>query len=157
MRARFKPVAPDQRIRELRKEFKALQKQEPSPDRAQQLASFARAAHQDRQLNMAMHTAQLCLDEDPDAPALLLAAYEPTEADGPEEELRILIDLQDLARYVDRDDLHAIASDRIQATATEWIQDADDAELRHRMRTLTSMFDRAFADGINDAVRFGSG
>lgn len=153
MRARYTPVAPDQRIRELRKELKALQKEEPSAERAERLAAFARVAHEERQLNMSMHTAQLCLEEDPDAPTLLLAAWEPADDDGPEEVLRTWIDLRDLARYVDRDDVRTVADDHIRATAIDWIADADEAEERHRLRTLTSMFDRAFADDIRDAAR----
>lgn len=154
MRARFKPIPPDERIRQLRKELKALQKEEPSPERAERLAAFARAAHEERQLNMAMHTAQLCLDEDPDAPALLLAAYEPGEDEDREEMLRTWSDLQDLARYVNREDVKQVATEHIHETATAWIADADEAETRHRLRTLTSMFDRAFADAIHDATRF---
>lgn len=153
VRARYKPVSPDDRIRELRKELKQLQKEDPSAERAERLATFARAAHEERQLNMAMHTAQLCLEEDPDAPALLLAAYEPAEGTDTEEALRGWSDLADLARYVDRPDVKEVADQRIHETATGWLQGADDAERRHRARTLTSMFDRAFADDISDATR----
>lgn len=153
VRARYKPVSPDDRIRELRKELKQLQKEDPSPERAERLATFARAAHEERQLNMAMHTAQLCLDEDPDAPSLLLAAYEPAEDTDPDEALRGWSDLADLARYVDRPDVKEVADQRIRETATAWLQGADEAERRHRTRTLASMFDRAFADDISDATR----
>lgn len=153
MRARYTPVPPGQRIRELRQELKALEKEDPSPARAERLASFARAAHEERQLNMSMHTAQLCLEEDPDAPALLLAAWQPAETDDPEEVLRTWIDLRDLARYVDRPDVRDTADDHIRQAATAWIAEADEAEMRHRLRTLTSMFDRAFADDIRDAAR----
>lgn len=152
VRARYKPVSPDDRIRELRKELKALQKEEPSPERAERLAAFARAAHEDRQLNMAMHTAQLCLDEDPAAPALLLAAYEPSDDDDPEEVIRGWADLQDLARYVDRSDVKATADQRVREAAIAWLRDADEPERRHRSRTLASVFDRAFADDILDAA-----
>ena len=153
MRARYTPTPPGQRIRELRKELKDLQKEEPSPQRAERLAAFARAAHEERQLNMSMHTAQLCLEEDPDAPALLLQAWEPSATAGPEEVLRTWIDLRDLARYVDRGDVVEVVDDHIRATAIDWIADADAAEERHRLRTLASMFDRAFADDIRDATR----
>jgi hypothetical protein len=153
VRARFKPVPPDERIRQLRKELKALQKEEPSPERAERLAAFARAAHEERQLNMAMHTAQLCLDEDPDDPALLLAAYEPGEDADPEEVIRGWADLQDLARYVDRADVKETADARVREAAIAWLRDADDAERRHRSRTLTSLFDRAFADDMLDEAR----
>lgn len=152
VRARYKPVSPDDRIRELRKELKALQKEEPSPERAERLAAFARAAHEDRQLNMAMHTAQLCLDEDPAAPALLLAAYEPSDDDDPEEVIRGWADLQDLARYVDRSDVKATADQRVREAAIAWLRDADEPERRHRSRTLASVFDRAFADDMLDAA-----
>ena len=153
MRARYTPVPPDQRIRELRRELKALQKEEPSPERAERLAAFARAAHEERQLNMSMHTAQLCLDEDPDAPALLLAAWEPSSTADPEEALRTWADLRDLARYVDRDDVVGVADEHIRETATAWVAEGDEAALRHRLRTLASMFDRAFADDVRDATR----
>ena len=155
MRARYKPVDPAQRIRELRKELKALQKEEPSADRAERLAAFAREAHEQRQLNMSMHTAQLCLEEDPDAPALLLKAWDTSGMDDPEEILRTHLDLRDLARYVDRQDVQDVADEQIHETAVAWIRDADEVERRHRLRTLTSMVDRAWADGIHDEVRFG--
>ena len=153
MRARYKPVSPDDRIRELRKGLKQLEKEDPSPERAERLAAFARAAHAERQLNMAMHTAQLCLDEDPDDPALLLAAYEPTDEDDPEEVIRGWADLQDLARYVGREDVKEAADGRVRDAAIAWLRGADDAERRHRSRTLASMYDRAFADDIIDAAR----
>ncbi len=172
VRPRYKPVTPDQRIRELRKEFKSLRKEEPGPDRARRLAAFSRAAYAERQLNMAMHTAQLCLEEDPDAPELLVAAYlgeldtgeddEPVERHGPasteadEQEwlLRSLDDLADLARYLDRDDIEEQVADRLDEEAREWIREADEHERRHRLRTLSSMISREFADTIRDELRF---
>lgn len=156
VRPRYKPVTPDQRIRELRKEFKAFQqeKEEPGPERARKLAAFVRQTHAERHLNMAMHAAQLCLEEDPDDPQLLIEAYLPPELDDPEDRLRALIDLQDLARYVDRPDLRGFADERIDAEAEAWIRDGDDAARRHRLRTLASMFDRAFSDTIRDRIEF---
>ena len=155
VRPRYKPVTPDQRIRELRKEFKALQKEEPGPERAEHLAAFTRAAHDERQLNMAMHTAALCLDEDPNAPDLLVGAYLADEDDDPEDRLRGYQELKDLARYVDRSDMADIAQSHIDEEAPAWVADADEAEQRHRLRTLASMFSREFADAIRDQLRFG--
>lgn len=152
MQPRYKPVAPDQQIRELRTELKALQKEEPSPQRAERLAAFVRAAHDARQLNMAMHTATLCLEEDPDAPALLIAAYEPGDDADTEDALRAWADLQDLARYVDRPDVRDLADERIRSLAAGWMSDADTTQTRHRYRTLVSMFDRRFADEVRDAT-----
>lgn len=152
MQPRYKPVAPDQQIRELRTELKALQKEDPSPQRAERLAAFARAAHHARQLNLAMHTATLCLDEDPNAPALLIAAYEPDDAIDTEDALRAWADLQDLARYVDRADVRDLADERIRSLAAGWMSDADTTQTRHRYRTLVSMFDRRFADEVRDAT-----
>jgi ABC-type ATPase with predicted acetyltransferase domain len=149
--ARYKPITPDKRIRELRKDFKALSQEEPSAERAQRLAAFTREAHADRQLNMAMHTAQLCIEDDPDDPALLVAAYLPDgiERDG-EAHLRALTDLADLARYIDRPDLRDDATGRVHDVALAWIEEATEPERRHRLRTLMSMFDRAFVDAIRD-------
>lgn len=156
VRPRFKPVTPDQRIRELRKEFRQLQtKVEPGPERAEQLAAFTRAAHEERQLNMAMHTAQLCLEEDPEPPALLISAYLPEELDETEERLRALVDLADLGRYVGSDALRAYADEHIGRDARTWVRDASEAEQRHRLRTLTSMLGRETADAIRDELRFG--
>lgn len=152
MRARYKPVTPDQQIRDLRKQLKALQKEEPSPERAPRLAAFARTAHHARQLNMAMHTAQQSLDEDPDAPAELVAAYDLGEDADPEEALRSWSDLDDLGRYLGREDLREVADGHIRTLALAWVRGADEAEARHRLRTLTSMFDRAFADDIRDEL-----
>ena len=150
MGARFS-TSPDDRIRDLRRQLKALDKEPPSVDRAERLAMFARAAHAERQLNMAMHTAQLCLDEDPDAPAALVAAYTSNPTD-PEHRLRELSDLDDLARYVSRDDIREFCRTEIRTTALDWVRDAGEAERRHRLRTLASMFDRGFADDVRDAV-----
>lgn len=154
-RPRYKPVDPARVLRDLRKEFKRLQtKEEPGPERAELLAAFTRAAHEERHLNMAMHTASLCLEEDPDAPAMLIAAYLPPDLDDPEERLRTLVDLRDLARYVDDEDLRAFVTERIDEEARAWARDATDQERRHRLRTLASMFDRAFADQISDELEF---
>jgi hypothetical protein len=153
VRPRYKPVTPDQRIRQLRKDFRALEKEEPGPERAARLAAFTRDAHDERQLNMAMHTAARCLEEDPEPPTLLVQAYT-DEVDDPEERLRALVDLADLARYVDRPDLTRLAEDRIGEEARAWVRGADDAEQRHRLRTLTSMVSREFADAIRDELRF---
>ena len=153
VRPRYKPVTPDQRIRELRKDFRTLQKEEPGPGLAERLAAFTREAHLDRQLNMAMHTAVRCLEEDPDDPDLLVRAYlDPVE--DPESRLRAFVDLRDLARYVERPDITALCDDGIRSEAREWVRTADDADQRHRLRTLTSMISREFADELRDELRF---
>jgi hypothetical protein len=155
VRARYKPVTPDQRIRDLRKEFGGFDKEEPGPDRAARLAVFARAAHDERQLNMAMHAAQLCLADDPDAPALLVDAYRTDPSDDTvddEERLRSYVDLADLARYVDRPDVVDLAKGMLRDEARAWVAAGDDQERRHRLRTLASMVDRAFADDLRDEV-----
>jgi hypothetical protein len=153
VRANYKPVTPDQRLRDLRKEFRGFDKEPPGPDRAARLAGFARAAHDERQLNMAMHAAQLCLEEDPDAPALLVAAYRDGSEDAAtdvEELLRRHVDLGDLARYVDRPDVAGIARQQLHDDALAWVAAGDEQERRHRLRTLASMVDRAFADDLRD-------
>lgn len=155
VRPKFKPVTPDQKIRELRKEFRELQnKVEPGPERAERLAAFTRAAHDERQLNMAMHTAALCLEEDPEPPTLLKGAYLPEELTDPEERLRSLIDLQDLARYVEADELRTYAEQTIASEARAWVKDAGDQDQRHRLRTLADMVSREFSDTIRDEIRF---
>lgn len=151
VRATYKPVSPDQRVRDLRKEFRGFEKEEPGADRAGRLAAFARAAHDDRQLNMSMHAAQLCLEDDPDEPTLLVAAYLGDGSD-PEEQLRSLTDLKDLARYIDRSDVADRADELVLEHARDWLTGADDTERRHRLRTLTSMVSRAFADDLRDEV-----
>jgi hypothetical protein len=151
VRTRYKPVTPDQRVRDLRKEFRGFDKEEPGPDRAARLAAFARAAHDERQLNMAMHAAQLCLDDDPDDPTLLVETYRNGGSD-PEEQLRSLSDLQDLARYIDRPDVTAEADRLLLEQARAWVTGADESERRYRLRTLTSMCGRAFADGLRDEL-----
>jgi hypothetical protein len=156
VRARYKPVNPDQRIRELRKEFKELQtKVEPGPERAEQLAAFTRAAHGDRQLNMAMHTAALSIEEDPDPPAMLIAAYLPPDVDDPEERLHALMDLKDLGRYIGHDELRDHADDQLHDEALAWVREATDSEQRYRLRQLASYVDQRFADAIRDEVTFG--
>lgn len=154
-RPRYKPVDPAKIIRELRKEFKRLQnKVEPGPERAELLAAFTRAAHEERQLNMAMHTASQCLEEDPDAPALLIAAYLPPDMHEPEERLRTFSDLRDLARYVDDDDLRSFVEDHVDEEARAWVREASEQDRKHRLRTLGSIFSQQFADEIRDELEF---
>lgn len=151
VQARYKPVTPDQRLRELTKEFRGFDREEPGPERAERLATFVRAAHRERQLNMVMHAAQLCLDEDPDDPSLLVAAYlDPDEP--PEDRLRSMSDLEDLARYVGRPDVGEVASQRLADGARAWVAEATDVERRHRLRTLTSLVSRRFADDLRDEL-----
>jgi hypothetical protein len=153
-----KPVTPDQRIRDLRKEFRTLERDEAGPERAARLAAFTRAAHLERQLNMAMHTAVQCLEDDPDAPALLLAAYDPDDADD-EERLTSLSDLHDLARYLERPDITEVAMARLQETAQAWVLAGPESERRYRLRTVQSLTSSAVADRIRDQLdreRFGS-
>lgn len=155
MAPRYSAVDRGQRIRELRKEQRRLEtKEEPGPERAALLAGLVRAAHQERQLNMAMHAASLCLAEDPDPPSLLVDAYLTDDLTDPEERLRALVDLQDLARYVDDDELRVFTAERIDEEARGWVRDAGDAEQRYRLRTLTSMVGQDLADTIRDELRF---
>lgn len=154
VRPRYKPVSPDKRIRELRKEFKQLRKkEEPGAERAEKLAVFTHAAHAERQLNMAMHTATMCLEEDPDAPEMLVAAYV-SEPDDREDLLRRLLDLKDLARYVDDEGLRTYADERFDDEARDWIASGSDGQQRHRLRVLSSLVSREYADTIRDELRF---
>jgi hypothetical protein len=152
VRSNFKPVTPDQRLRDLRKEFKAFEREEPGAERAARLAAFTRAAHTERQLNMAMQAATMCLADDPDEPALLLAAYELD--DEPEAKLRALDDLRDLARYIDRADLVEHADRELRERSKAWVAAGDEAERRHRLRTVQSVTSRELADRIRDELEF---
>ncbi len=154
MRANYKPVDPDKQRREMQREFKNFSKSEPSPERTERLAEFTREAHDERQLNMAMHTAAMCLEDDPDAPTLLIAAYDQDEQDM-EVRLRSWTDLADLARYIDRPDIVELANDRLQADAEAWVRAAPETEQRTILRTLASVKDRGFADTIKDKITFG--
>lgn len=151
---RFKPATPGKAIHELRKQMRAVQREDPGPERAATLAPLIRRAHELRQLNMAMHAGALCLDEDPEAPNLLVDAYL-DGVDDPEERLRALIDLQDLARYLDRGALEDDATNQIREDARRWASEVEDPERRHRLRTLASMVSQEFADSIRDELRFG--
>ena len=150
--AQYKPIAPDQRARDLTKELTQLEREDAGPDRAAKLATFVRTAHAERQLNLAMHAASRCLDEDPDAPALLIAAYA-TDTD-PEERLRTLGDLRDLARYVDRPDVVTYADHQLETEALAWVRAGQEHERRHRLRTVQSATNRAVADQIRDKLAF---
>jgi hypothetical protein len=152
VRSRYKPVTPDQRLRDLRKEFKGFDNEEPGAERAARLAAFTRAAHTERQLNMAMQAAAMCLEDDPEDPALLLAAYENDE--DPEDRLRALDDLRDLARYIDRADVGEHAERELLAQSRAWVKAGDEAERRHRLRTVQSVMSREVADQIRDELRF---
>jgi hypothetical protein len=153
VRSHYKPVTPDQRLRDLRKEFKGFESEEPGADRAARLAAFTRAAHAERLLNMAMQAAAMCLEDDPDAPALLVAAYDEQDDDG-EAQLRALDDLRDLARYIDRADIGEIAERELQARSRAWVKAGDEAERRHRLRTVQSVTSREFADRIRDELEY---
>jgi hypothetical protein len=154
VKAHYKPVTPEQRGRELTRELRTLEQEEPGPDRARRLASFVRSAHEHRSLNLAMHAAELCLADDPDDPDLLLHAYVDEQADL-EEQLRALQDLRDLAGYVGRDDLDALADERLLTTARTWLADATAVERRHRLRTLTSILGRERVDDLRDELDAG--
>ncbi len=149
--ASSKPVTPDQRIRDLRKEFRSFDGEEPGPERAARLAGFTRAAHLERQLNMAMHTAALCLEDDPEAPALLVAAYAADEGDE-EARLAALSDLVDLARYLDRPEVKDAAMELLREGARTWVLAADEGERRYRLRTVQSLTTVAVADEIRDEL-----
>lgn len=154
-RTRYTPVDPAQVIRELRKEMRRLEtKEEPGPERAALLAGLVRDAHVARQLNMAMHAASLCIEEDPDPPSLLIGAYVTDDLTDPEERLRTLVDLEDLGRYVDNAELREWVDERLGTEARAWVRDANEQERRHRLRTLTSMVGREFADTIRDELEF---
>lgn len=150
MASNRKPVTPDQKSRDLQRELRTLEKAEPSPDRAQDLATLTRAAHLDRQLNLAMRAAELCLEDDPDAPTLLITAYE--QAPEGEERLEAMTDLRDLARYLDRDDIVVTADAAIAQAARAWVTSGDDSERRYRLRTVQSLTSRELADDLRDEL-----
>ena len=149
--ASSKPVTPDQRIRELRKDFRSFDSEEPGPARAARLATFTRAAHSERQLNMAMHTAGLCLEDDPDAPTLLVDAYAADDDDA-EARLAALSDLADLGRYLGRDDVAEQAATLLRDGARAWVAAASEGERRYRLRTVQSLTSREVADELRDEL-----
>ena len=144
------PETPEQRLRDLRREFRTFEDEDPGPDRASRLARFTRAAHRDRQLNMAMHTAALCLGDDAEPPSLLVEAYSRDEDD--ETRLDALGDLRDLGRYLRRTDLVEIADDLLLSTAEAWVAAGDRGERRYRLRTVQSLTSREVADEIRERV-----
>jgi hypothetical protein len=146
---RARPVTPDRRVRDLRKEFQALERETPGPERAARFAAVTRAALDERQVNLAMQTATRCLEEDPDQPALLVAAFDDATLD-PETLLATLDALRDLARYIDRPDLGELATSRLGSVARSWVADADAGERRYRLRTVQALTSRATADALRD-------
>lgn len=146
---RARPVTPDRRVRDLRKEFQAVERNEPGPQRAVRFADLTRAALDDRQVNMAMQAATHCLDEDPDDPSLLLAAFTDDTLD-PEAQLAAFDALRDLARYVARPDVGELASAQLETVARAWVADADPGERRYRLRTVQSLTSRATADALRE-------
>lgn len=170
-----RPQRADQRGRDLRKELATLRSEPPGADRARRLAEFTRIAHGERLLNLAMQAGALCLDDDPDAPSALVAAYAPEPSDDPdvddaatdptarggtadggprddEERLALLADLGDLARYLDRPDLGARAASLAAERAHAWVVAAEPSERRYRLRTVESLTSREVADTIRDAL-----
>lgn len=153
--ARYRPVTPDQQRRELTRGLRDAERLEPGPARAETLAPLVREAHAARMLNLAMHAAQICIDDDPDAPTLLIDAYQLPDGDG-EERLRAMDDLADLGRYLGRGDLRELAEQRRADVARRWVSEADPAELRQRLRTVTSVLGRRFADDLRDELGTGA-
>lgn len=155
MSAKYKPVDPAKQLRDLRKEFKYIQKDklesEPGAERAAELADFIKRSHDMRQLNFVMHTAPLCLDHDPEPPQALVDAYT-ADIDDAEERLRAVSELGNLGRWIGNDELKAIAEERSRAEAPAWVAAAEGSEQRRRLRDLGSMFDREFADSVRDEL-----
>jgi hypothetical protein len=145
-----KPVTPGQKSRDLQRELTALEKQEPSAERAAELATLARAAHEDRQLNLAMRAAELCLADDPSDPELLVAAYR-CEPDG-EDRLEELVDLRDLARYLDRGDISEVADQSIESSRRGFVLAGAASERRYRLRTVQSIASPQLADELRDEL-----
>lgn len=155
MSAKYKPVDPAKQLRDLRKEFKAIQRDkletEPGPERAAELADFIKRSHDMRQLNFVMHTAPLCLEHDPEPPRALVDAYT-SDIDDPEERLRSIAELGNLGRWIHNEQLETIAEERSRAEAPAWVTAAGGSEQRRRLRDLGSMFDREFADRVRDEL-----
>ena len=82
---------------------------------------------------------------------LLVEAYRDDTRDD-ETRLHTLIDLRDLARYIGRDDVMALADDDISRTARHWVAEGEPSEQRYRLRTLSSLVSREFADTIRDEL-----
>lgn len=155
-RARSHPATPQDRVRDLARQMGTVEQEAPGPARAARLAPLVREAHRERQLNLVMHAAQLCLADDPDAPDLLVAAYV-VDDEPSEERLRALQDLAALAGYVGREDLGTLASTRLLETARAWIEDVEDDEAgrRHRLRRLSSILPREQVDQLRDELGTG--
>ena len=147
--SRSRPATPDQRVRELRKEFRALDAEQPSAERSTRLAEFTRAATVERQLNLAMQTAERCLEDDPEPPQLLLAAFDRADQDT-QTRLDALADLRDLAGYLGREDVVATVEVHLTERAREWTADADASERRYRLRTIQSLVSAEVADLLRD-------
>lgn len=147
MRNRYKPVNPDKIIRDLRKEFKKIQKGDPEFTSPEQLADFAHRAHHVRMINKAMHVADLCLQAAPDrALGLLTDAYlDGTDGDD-EDRLRAFAELVNLGRWMDYDELVDRSLETARKLAPGWIGAVNGSERRTRMRDLASMFGDDFAD-----------
>lgn len=146
MRNRYKPVNPDKVIRDLRKEFKKIQKGDPEFTSPEQLAHFTRRAHDLRMINKAMHVGTLCIEADPDRGLDLLTDAYLAGASGAEDRLRAFAELVNLGRWLGHDDLVERALREARGIAPGWIGAADGAGRRTRMRDLASMFGEEFAD-----------
>lgn len=155
MSAKYKPVDPAKKLRDLRKEFKYIQQDklesEPGHDRAVELADFVKRSHDMRQLNFVMHAAPMCLEHDDEPPTVLVETYT-ADVDDDEERLRAYVDLRDLGRWIGNEDLKRIAEERSRAEAPAWIKAAEGAEQRRRLRDLGSMFEQRFADEVRDQL-----
>lgn len=150
-RASARPRHASHRIRDLRQRLRELEREAPGPDRAIRLAEVVRAAHDDQQLNIAMHSAVLCLADDPDAPELLLTVF--ADADEPlEDRLLALGGLRDLARYIDRSDVAALAAGLQRATAHRFVEEAATDGRDERLRTVATVISPAAADDLRRAL-----
>lgn len=144
----FKPVDPDRAVRELRQDFKDIQRGR-IPDGEEGvawLAAFVRRAHTQRMINMVLHTAPILLDRDPAARRALIDVY--TDHDDPYDRLRGISDLMSLAGWIADAELGAAAAQLVDREAPAWVADATGAERRRRLRDLEAMFGRELADRI---------
>lgn len=147
---KFAFVEPGRDRRKRREHMKALLKESPGPERARQLAELARELHDNRELNLAMDTGRLAIEDADGSVMPLVAAYVRHErADHTIEDLAMLADL---GRWLDSGPLTTLVRTMAFERGLDWCGCTDGRERERRIDTVRRRFDDHLADEIDLAL-----
>lgn len=143
-------IEPGRDRRRQAEQLKALLKDPAGPDRAARLAELARTFHEDREINLALDTAQQCIADGGGDISPLVTAY----ACRDRVDLRIddLAMLASLGRWLEHPELAARVRDQAYAEAVTWCAAVHGRERERRLEVLRRRFDDELADQVDLAL-----